>query len=103
VVVARVGIISGLGVPGVRDPNPSSPGLCNAADMARLLLLAVESVLIAKWSSYLSKKGDDGKKDEAQVGEKESAAGRRGRTCEGPWLSRDETRKDRGEMTANWA
>jgi len=76
VVVARVGIISGLGAPEVRDPNPSSPGLCNAADMARLLLLAVVSVSIAKRSSYLSEKVDDGEKDE--VVEREPTAGRRG-------------------------
>jgi hypothetical protein len=76
VVVARVGIISDLGVPGVRDPNPSSPGLCNAADMARLLLLAVESVSIAKQSSYLSEKVDDGEKDE--VDKREPTAGQRG-------------------------
>jgi len=76
VVVARVGIISDLGAPGVRDPNPSSLGLCNAADMARLLLLAVESVPIAKRSSYLWEQVGGGQKDE--VWERERTAGRRG-------------------------
>jgi hypothetical protein len=76
VVVARVGIISDLGVPGARDPNPSSLGLCNAADMARLLLLAVESVSTTKRSSYLWEKFGDGEKDE--VWEREPTAGRRG-------------------------
>jgi hypothetical protein len=63
-VVDRDCIISDLGALGVRDPNPSSPGLCNAADMARLLLLAVESVSTAKRSSYLLEEVDDGEKVE---------------------------------------